>query len=195
MADLITLEQYKLYLNKNYISKEVENEFDIYYTNILLPGCTKALQRYFDNDFQSTSRTETFSIEKSETKKIYPRYKPISSITSVTIDDTTLSSDNYKLLSDQNAIVLSSSINLAGLVYESYYWPMGHNNVVVVYTGGYALERGDYYLLCKLIAKIDDNDVANFSSVEVAEERFFSELEQDSPFINFINQNFRNFNI
>lgn len=186
MADLVTLEEYKLFLNRNYVSKEKENEEDIYFSNILIPGCSKAFQDYFNNDFQSTSRTETFSIERPETKKIFLQYKPVSSITSVTISDTTLDSDDYKLLSNEDAVILSSVLNISGQIIESYYWPLGYNNVVIVYTGGYTLERGDKLSICAFMKKVD----AAFKSTGEAEETIFrnlSDMEKGLLFTNFKN--------
>lgn len=189
MADLITLEEYKLFLKKNYTESEEKNEQDVYYSNLLIPSMSLAFQKYFDNDFQSISRTETFSIRNSYTKYIFPRYKPISSITSVTIDDTLQDSDTYKLLADTNAIVLSSALDLAGLVYESYYWPLGHNNVVVVYVGGMAIERGHKYMICALMAKMDKI----FSTVAEGEQAIIKELEK--PENAMLETTFRNYTI
>lgn len=189
MADLITLEEFKLFLNRNYAKKEVQNENDIYYSNILIPGCSKAFQKYFDNDFQSTSRSEVFSVEDAYTKKLFPRYKPISSISSVVIDSTTLSSDQYKLLANENAVVISGSVDIAGIVYEAYYWPSGFNHITISYTGGYELARGDKLALCAFMARIDKI----FQSLGEAEETIFRELA--APENAILETMFRNFTI
>lgn len=194
MADLVTLEQYKLYLTRQYDTSGKKNEQDIYYSNILLPGASKAIRAYFDNDFQSISRTETFSIEQC-TKKIFPTYKPISSITSLTISDSLIASTDYELLQDQSAVVLTSDTNILGVVGELQYFPVGYNNIVLVYVGGYELTRGDQYSLCKLIAKIDEVDSKTFSNVDAAEEVFFDQLSKDSTFLNMLDAQFRNYRI
>jgi len=194
MADLVTLEQYKLYLSRSFHNASKENENDIYLSNILLPGASKAIRSYFDNDFQSISRTETFSIEQP-TSKIFPQYKPIASITSLTISDTLIPSTSYSLLKEQSAVVLSSDTNISGLITSLNCFPRGYNNVVLVYVGGYELDRGDQYTLCKLIAKIDEADTKTFSNVDSAEETFFDALTSDSSFMQMLNAQFRNYRL
>lgn len=184
MDNLVSLEQYKLYLNKQYDDSAKKNEDDLYYSNLLLPSASSALRSYFDNDFQSIERTETISIECT-TNKIFPKYKPIESVSSVSMDGVALLSTDYELLLDQNAIVLSGG----GA------FPRGFNNIVIVYTGGYALTRDDYGLLCKLIAQVDDNDSKAFSSADGAEDVFFSKLNENTVFMNMVKARFRNYNL
>jgi len=194
MADIVSVEDYKLYLKKTYGNDQTakDNEWDIYYSNILLPGLTKTLTLYFDNDFQSTTRTETFSIE-GPTKKLFFRYKPVTSITSVTVSDTVLDSDSYELLEDQGAVVLSSQLNIAGEIIESYYWPCGWNNIVIVYEGGYTLERGDKFALCKLIAMVDNADTSGYDNADDAMNAFSSVLTQNSIMYDMLNTQFKNY--
>jgi len=194
MADIISVEDYKLYLHRTYGNSrsDKDNEFDIYYSNILLPGLTKTLEYYFDNDFQSIERTQTHSVQE-KTKKLFFDYKPVSSITSVVVSGTTLDADAYELLQDEDSIVLSSDINIGGQVFESYCWPKGYNHIVVTYTGGYALERGDKWSLCKLIAMVDNSDTRQYDNIDGAMDSFASVLTKDSVLYDMLNTQFKRY--
>jgi len=190
MADVVTLQEYKTYLNQNYFDSIRDNEKDIYYTNILLPGVSEALRAYFDNDFQSTTRSETLSVEE-RTRKLFLKYRPASDITSITVSGTTLSTDDYELL-DNYAVVLQNDLDIVSQIAESYYWPYGYNHIVINYTGGLALTRAHKWMLCKLIAKMDEADTKNYSNVDEAANAFTGAFNEESEFVTALNMAFRN---
>ncbi len=182
MADLVTLETYKLYQQRTQLG-EMKNDKDLYYSQLLLPAASKAIRQMFNNDFESTARTETLSLLE-RTRFVFPRNRPISSITSIKIDGDALDSTDF-YIKDQ-AIGLTASTTqpflLRNTIDTHILWPLGFNHVELNYVGGQAIEQGDKWTICKLIAKLDDNDVQQFQSPEAAVGAFEVDIANNSLF-------------
>jgi len=169
MADLVSVEDYKLFLNKS-LDREPDNENDIYYSNILLPGASFAVRQFYNNDFESKARIEKRSIFE-QTEFIYLTHRPIASITTVTLDGSPLQPDAFRLISQSGALKLTARpIFFRGNDHQRAIWPFGDEHIQIDYIGGEALTRGHKWLFCKMIAKLDDEDKRGFKSAEDAEE-------------------------
>lgn len=92
---------------------------------------SEAVAKYCNRVFAEETLTETFRLKSREDGLLLARF-PVSAITSVVENDTTLAATDYELASDGGGGVLNR------LRYErDWQWPIG--KVVVVYTAGYAL--------------------------------------------------------
>lgn len=187
MADLLTVEEYKLFTKKNFKKAEEENERDIYYQQILLPGASQTIRNFFNNDFQSISRVETFSILDSTVLKLFPKHRPVSSITSVAIDAQTLDSDSVKLISIEQAFVLVQTLNIRP-IRETEFWPSGVEHIVITYVGGQALADNQKWMIANMIARLDDEKVESFATTGDVDTAITTQIETDSLFRSMMNQ-------
>jgi len=187
MADLLTVEEYKLFTKKNFKKGEEENERDIYYQQILLPGASQTIRSFFNNDFQSISRVETFSTVNDNTLKLFPKHRPVASITSVTIDGQTLDTDAVKLISLEQSFVLVETLNIRPIV-ETEFWPRGVEHIVITYVGGQALADNLKWMIAQIIARIDDEKVESFSTTSEIDTAITTQIETDTMLRQMMNQ-------
>jgi len=182
MADLVTLETYKLYQQRTQLG-EFKNEKDLYYSQLLLPAASQAIREFYNNDFESKARTETISLLE-ETRFVIPKFRPIASITSIKIDGDALNTTDFYI--HKNLFGLTASISqpflLSNRVNTNILWPLGTDHVELKYVGGQALTQGDKWTICKLIAKLDDNDTQQFQGATEAVSAFEAGLAQASLF-------------
>jgi len=187
MSDLITVEEYKLYLLKALKQIDESNERDLYYSNILLPGASAAFRGFYHNDFQSISRTEYFSVLEP-TRKLFPRNVPVSSITSVTVNNEVIDSTSYKLVSADYSVMLYGSLTSLRVPVTPMQWPTGIEHIKIIYVGGQALDRGDKWAIANFIAQIDQSETQVFVSAAGIEEAFTNGLDLDSSFAKILNK-------
>ena len=182
MADLVTLETYKLYQQRTQLG-EMKNDKDLYYSQLLLPAASKAIRQMFNNDFQSIARTETLSLLE-RTRFVFPQNRPIASITSIKINGDTLETTAFYIKDQGIGLTASTSqpFLLENRIDTHILWPLGFDHIVLSYIGGQAIEQGDKWTICKLIAKLDDNDVQQFQSPEAATAAFEIDIAQNSLF-------------
>jgi uncharacterized phiE125 gp8 family phage protein len=91
---------------------------------------SEAIAKYCNRVFAEETLTETFRLKCREDGLLLTRF-PVTAITSVVENDTTLAATDYELASDGGG-VLNRLRNE-----RDWQWPIG--KVVVVYTSGYAL--------------------------------------------------------
>ena len=110
-------------------------------SDLTINAASKFAERYCGRSgFLSTSRTEYYDGDNTDT--LYLRAAPISSVTSIHIDDSTprdwsdtddlIDSDEYLLYEEQGKVVLDGDV---------YVW--GKRNVRVIYTAGYTTVPAD----------------------------------------------------
>ena len=178
---LITLEDYKMFINKRYQKAEYDNERDLYYTNMLIPAGEEAIRKYTENDFQQITRTdEEHLINESQVKYLIPEFRPIdNSVTAIaiTLDGTTVDVEDYALVKADNT-----------LWHKSGFWPTAIEPYKVTYKGGQVFARQDRYVVCKFIALLDDEARSNFTSSEEAESSAFNLLNSDTQFKDLLNK-------
>ena len=182
MADLVDLETYKLYQQRTAIG-EFKNEKDLYYSQLLLPAASQAIRQFYNNDFESKARTETISLIE-QTRFIIPRFRPIASVTSIKIEGDALDADEFYIHKNLFGLTASTShlFLLSNRVDTHILWPLGFDNIELNYVGGQALTQGDKWTICKLIAKLDDNDTQQFQGATEAVSAFEAGIAQDSLF-------------
>lgn len=178
MADLLTLEEYKLFVKKTLRKVDDENERDLYYSNILLPGASASIRAFFDNDFQSIARSEIFSVLEPSFTKLFPRYRPVSSLTSVIINGLTLASSTVKLISKEQAFVFDLTC----------FWPMGVEHITINYVGGFALTQGQRWAIAQLISRLDDEKVETYTTTSEVETAITTQIEADTMIRQMFNQ-------
>ena len=184
MADLLTVEEYKLFLKQTFNQVEESNERDLYYSNILLPGASEAVRRLTNQDFQSIARTDIFTV-KERTEFLTLEFRPVTVLTEVKINGDVRDLTDYYLKAD--AVGIKSDTNLIALTANTFengriYWPLSFADILIKYTGGAALSRSDKWLIAKLIAKMDEEDRRTFTGVDEANAAVESEFENNRLF-------------
>lgn len=184
MINLVTAEEYKLYLRQKFTDVEESNEKDIYYTNILIPGASKAIIQLLEQDFENKARIEAFTvIEEREFITISKR--PLTSITKITINGEVQDVTSFYQRDDSIGIDGGTTIN--GLIQTrtrngKIFWPLSYGKTVIEYVGGRTLERGDKWILCKAMAKLDQEDVRTFTGTDEAQGAIELEFESNRIF-------------
>lgn len=188
MPDLLTVEEYKLYLKETFTQIDENNERDLYYSNILLPGASEAVRRLTNQDFQSIARTETFTVRERK-QFITLGKRPVTVLTEVKINGDVQDLTNFYL--DGDAVGIKSDLNLIALTANNFengktFWPLSFADTIIKYTGGVTLSRSDKFLIAKLIAKIDEKDKKTFSGTDEAQAAIESEFESNKIFRNIV---------
>jgi hypothetical protein len=117
----------------------------------LIEAATSAIERYCRRTFASEEVTEY--LDGNGTSRIWLERRPVSTITSVTVNDTALdnsSNDAWKLNPNTGTLTRGTGQHDSQL---AIHWPRGTRNVVVVYTGGYAAIPSDVKLAAVTLVK------------------------------------------
>lgn len=132
MADLITLDEYKIFEG---ISSTKEDEK----LEVLIPSVSALVKNYCANsiiDFFSSPRTEYFSLDY-KTDSVQLTESPVNAITSVEIKEQI--GDEYTALTTSDYAIDSKTDSLIRIDANTRKsWPEGPNSVKVVYTAGYS---------------------------------------------------------
>jgi hypothetical protein len=99
---------------------------------LLITAASDWVERYCQREFTQATVTETIS--PAGVARLILRRPPVTSITSVTLDDTALAATEYVL--DPDGMTLWRGE--AGSGRRRSAWPAGVGSLVVVYVGGYA---------------------------------------------------------
>jgi uncharacterized phiE125 gp8 family phage protein len=145
---LTTLAAQKEYLNTNN-----EGTSDDGLIEFLINAASSAIE----NHCKRKLKEQTFTDEEYDgngLKTMHLQQYPVKSITSVTVDDTALATDDYKVKKRNGALIRVGSI-----------WPEGDINILVTYTAGYTFIPYDLELACKhLVMSYFKADIASFST-------------------------------
>lgn len=185
MINLVTLQEFKLYLQEKFTTSDELNEKDIYYTNILIPGASKALIQLLGQDFENKARSETFTILNDQ-EFITLANRPVSSLTTITINGDVQDITNYYL--DGNSVgikgdaTFSAALSQSNVRFGKVLWPKSYADTIITYVGGRELERADKWILCKAIAKLDMVDKKTFTTTDDAQGAIETEFESNKLF-------------
>lgn len=135
---LATLAQLKTQLN----FKQSDTQFDAKLT-MFLDAASAWVETYCNRIFASATYTELFHGNRSNL--LNPRQWPITAVT-----ELRLSSE--RAWTDANTLVDSKEYDIntdgLGLVFYAGHFPLGFNNVRLIYTAGYAIVPSDLQLAC-----------------------------------------------
>ena len=146
----ITLSDVKSYYNYT------ETNRDTQITN-LLPIVTDIITQYCRNTFTQTTRTNEKPVVPIERTDFYLKHIPVSSITSIIVDGTTLTEDtDFFVELDTGRVQKLSSDD--PIFVGDYYWNSVPNKIVVTYVGGTPLTQDlvlVFYELVGIYAQIN----------------------------------------
>lgn len=142
MADLITIDEYKLIVGMSGVKEDEK-------INLLIPGISQLVKNYCDNtviDYYSTNYVEYFDIQW-DTYTAQLKYSPIVNVASVYERESQTS--DYILLNPNTEYwidTVSDSIFRTDSSGRYFNWKKGVGSVKVTYTSGYASTPADLKL-------------------------------------------------
>jgi uncharacterized phiE125 gp8 family phage protein len=145
---LTTLEAVKAYLKI-----DASDTTDDTLLEDLINAASNAIENYCKRRFKEQIYTDE-EYDGNGIKYLQLKQYPVISVDSVTVDDTVLTTDEYKVRKSNGTLIRVGSV-----------WPKGDINVLVTYTAGYSQIPYDLELACKhLVMSYFKADVASFST-------------------------------
>jgi uncharacterized phiE125 gp8 family phage protein len=145
---LTTLAEQKEYLKLN--NTETTDDGLV---EFLINAASSAIENKCKRKFKEQTYTDE-EYDGNGFVRLYLQQYPVKSVTSVFIDDTEISADQYKIKKNNGALIRKGS-----------FWPTGDINILVTYTAGYTEIPFDLELACKhLVMSYFKSDVASFST-------------------------------
>ena len=143
---LTTLAAVKSYLK---ITSDTDNSL----LEDLINASSNAIERYCERTFKEQLFTDE-EYDGNGLNGLYLRQYPVKSITSVTVEGTSLNIIDYKCKKNNGKLIRNNGI-----------WPTGEINILVTYTAGYTEIPSDLELACKhLVMSYFKSDIASFST-------------------------------
>jgi hypothetical protein len=123
LTDITSVRLFLGSLSLNYTDAEIQAAID---------WACATVETYCNRTFTAADYTETYDGNGQDV--LYLRQYPINSVTSITLDDDTLDSDDY-------------TVETTGVYYEDG-WTKSRRNIVVVYNAGYSTIPADLHMIC-----------------------------------------------
>jgi uncharacterized phiE125 gp8 family phage protein len=119
----------------------------------LINASSSAIENYCKRNFIEQDYVDE-EYDGNGLSGLYLRQYPVKAITSVSIEELTLSATDYKCKK-----------SIGKLIRKNCRWPEGEINILVSYTAGYSKIPADLELACKhLVMSYFKSDVASFST-------------------------------
>lgn len=143
---LTTLAAVKAYL-------KIDSAVDDTLLTDLINASSNQIEGYCKRKFTEQTYTDE-EYDGNGMKYLYLQNYPVSSIASITVDDISLTSEEFKVKKKDGTVIRINSL-----------WSKGDINVLVTYTAGYTVIPKDLELACKhLVMSYFKSDVASFST-------------------------------
>jgi hypothetical protein len=127
LTDIASVRVFLGSLSLNYTDAEIQAAID---------WACATVETYCNRTFTAADYTETYDGNGQDV--LYLRQYPINSVTSITLDDDTLDSDDY-------------TVEDTGIYYEDG-WTKDRRNIVVVYNAGYSTIPADLHMVATRLA-------------------------------------------
>ncbi len=138
---------------KSYLKIELTQTSDDSLLEDLINASSNQIEGYCKRKFKEQTYTDE-EYDGNGLKYLYLQQYPVKSISSVTVDETTLSTDSYKIKKSNGNL-----IRVKGT------WPKGDINILLTYIAGYIEIPSDLELACKhLVKSYFNSDIASFST-------------------------------